>query len=134
VKPTQGTNPQSDTSAEPLHLPRESPEFSRSFLLRYGCAVVSIAIATWLRLLLDPLLGDQFPFPTLLLAVLLTAWYGGLRPALLAVALGTLCADYFLLPPRFHFQLQDASQYVGLATFVSVGVGIALPRISHTTL
>src|SRR4051812_4826417 len=29
----------------------------RSLLLRYGSAVVSVALATWVRLLLDPVLG-----------------------------------------------------------------------------
>jgi K+-sensing histidine kinase KdpD len=62
--------------------------------------VVTVALATWLRLLLDPVLNDQVPFPTFFLAMLLTAWYGGMWPALLAVILGALCADYFLMPPR----------------------------------
>ncbi len=61
---------------------RESLELPRSWMLRYGCAVVSIALATWVRLLLDPVLGNDLPFATLLFAVLLTAWYGGVRPAL----------------------------------------------------
>jgi PAS domain S-box-containing protein len=99
---------------------------SRSTALRYGCAVVSTALAIWLRLLLDPLLGDQIPLPTLLLAVLVTAWYGGLRPALLAVLLCALSADYFLLPPRGSFMLRGEVEYVGMAFFLVVGIGIAL--------
>jgi PAS domain S-box-containing protein len=94
-------------------------------MLRYGCAVVSVALAIWVRLLLDPVLGDRIPFPTLLLAVLLTAWYGGTRPALAAVFLGILAADYFLIPPRGSFTLVGADQFVGLALYTAVGVGIA---------
>ena len=72
------------------------------------------------------MLGEQIPFPTLFLAILLTAWYGGARPALVAVLLGALSADYFLLPPRGSFALAGVPQLVGLVLFVTAGVGIAL--------
>ena len=94
--------------ADPLH---EGSELSRSFLLRYGCAVLSIALATWVRVLLNPTLGVQNAFSTLLLAVLVTAWYGGVQPALLAVVLGVFSADYFLIPPIGGFGFKGAAQY-----------------------
>jgi PAS domain S-box-containing protein len=99
---------------------------SRSVLLSYGCAVVSTALALWVRLLLDPLLGDQFPFPVLFFSVLLTAWYGGVRPALAAVILSAVCADYFLMAPRGSFLLHSEVEYVGMGFFIAVGAGIAL--------
>ncbi len=95
-------------------------------MLRYGCAVLSVVLATWIRLLLDPVLGDQYPFVTLLPAILLTAWYGGSRPALLAVFLAAVSADYFLVLPRFGFWPSGPPQWVGLFLFVSTGLGIAL--------
>jgi PAS domain S-box-containing protein len=103
-----------------------SPELSRPFMLRYGCALAGIAVATWVRILLDPVLGDQSPFPTLLFAVLLTAWYGGVRPALLAVILGLFSADYFLILPRGSFGFKGTAQYVELVLYLGVGVGIAV--------
>ena len=106
--------------------PRKSAELSKSFLLRYGCAVVSIALATWLRILLVPVLGEQIPYPLLLLAVLLTAWYGGVRPALSAVILGVLFADYFLVVPYGSFALKAAAQYAGLGLYLVAGLGIAV--------
>ncbi len=105
---------------------RASPELSRAFLLRYVFAVGSIALAIWVRVLLDPVLGDQSPFPTLLFAVLLTAWYGGVRPAFVAVLLGVLSADYFLLLPRGSFWIRGAAQYVDLALYLGISVGVAL--------
>src|SRR2546422_152072 len=111
---------------DPENPPSESPEPYRPFMLRYGCAVVSIALATWARLLLDPVLGDQIPFPTLLFAVLLTAWYGGFRPALVAAILGVFAADYVLVPPRGSFGSKDAAQYVGLVFYMGVSIGIAV--------
>jgi len=98
----------------------------RWFALRYGCAVVSIALATWARLLLDPVLGNQASYGTLLFAVLVTAWYGGVWPALLAVFLGIVSADYFLILPRGSFGLTGADQYIDLALYLTVGVGVAV--------
>ena len=103
---------------------RESLE--RSFLLRYGCAVVSIAVATWVRLLLDPVLGDQASFQTLLFAVVVTALYGGVLSASVAVILGVLFADYFLVLPRGGFGFKGLPQYVELALYLAVGFGIAV--------
>ena len=105
----------------------ESPQSSRPFLLRYGCAVAGVAAATWLRLLLDPVLGDRIiPFPPLLLAILLAAWYGGVGPSLLAVVLGAVSADYFLFQPRGSLGIHGAADTVALLLFLSVGFGIAI--------
>src|SRR5579863_7757542 len=105
---------------------RGSPDLFRSFILRYGCAVISIGLATWIRALLDPALGDLSPYPTLLFAILLTAWYGGVWPALLAVTLGMFSADYFLVVPRGSLGLSGPAQYVDLALYLAVGAGIAV--------
>jgi len=114
---------QMDNFENPL---RENPELSRSFVLRYGCAVVSMALATGLRILLGPLLGSALTFATLFFAILLTSWYGGRRSALAAVIFGGLSADYFLIAPRGSFLVQNAAQVAGLALYTGVGVGIAL--------
>jgi PAS domain S-box-containing protein len=97
-----------------------------SLLLRYGSAVVSIALATWVRILLDPALGEQFPYATLFFAVLFTAWYGGFGPALAAVVLGALSSAYFLIPPRGSFAVQGWDQRVGMVLYLAVSLGIAL--------
>ncbi|HYV98081.1 MAG TPA: PAS domain S-box protein [Gemmatimonadaceae bacterium] len=104
----------------------ESRSDSRSIFVRYGSALVAIALATWLRALLDPLLGTTYPYSTLAIAVLVTAWYGGVGPALVAVAVGAISADFFLLPPRFAFARPNLADLAGMALFVITGVGIAL--------
>ena len=76
------------------------PNPSLRSALRYGIAPISVALATAIRLALDPLLGDRFPFLAFIVAIGVTAWYGGLGPSLLAVALSWLAADHFLLQPR----------------------------------
>ena len=101
-------------------------EWSRSLLARYAVAVVSIALATWVRSMLDPVLGDRSSFETLLFAVVLTAWYGGFGPALVAVVLGVLSADYFLVRPLGSFGFKGATQYLELALYVAIGGGVAI--------
>ena len=104
---------------------RKMPNGSASFM-RYGGAVVSIALAIGVRLLLDPMLGDQFPFATLLFAVLLTAWFGGFGPALVAIGIGVIASTYFLLPPRGSFAPEGRDQWVGLLLYVFTSFGIAV--------
>jgi PAS domain S-box-containing protein len=108
-----------------LSLP-SNPAAYRSSALRYGCAVLSIAAVTWIRLLLDPVLGDQSPFPAMLFAILLTAWFGGFGPALLALALGVASGDYFVVPPRGGFGFPSTAQYIDLIFYLGVGAGIAV--------
>ena len=105
--------------------PRER-ELSRSLWIRYGVAVVSVAIATWVRLILDPVLGDRSAFETLLFAVVLTAWYGGFGPAFVAVVFGVLSADYYLVVPRGSFGFKGATQYLELALYLAIGTGVAI--------
>jgi PAS domain S-box-containing protein len=71
-------------------------------------------------------MGNQFPFATLFFAVLLTAWYGGFGPALVAVVIGALTADYFLIPLRGSFRVKGRDQLLGLILYLTVGFGIAL--------
>src|SRR3954447_12152967 len=100
--------------------------FFRDIIRRYGCAGIAVALAIWVRLLLDPVLGLGFPYATLFLAIVAVAWYGSLGPALLAVILGALSAVYFLVPPRGVLIAEGLDQQVGLLLFLSGGTGIAL--------
>ena len=71
------------------------PEFAR-----YAVAVVAVAGALagalWLQ---DHLVGA--PVPLFLCAVMLSAWFGGLRAGLLAAALSLLAFDYYFVPPLY---------------------------------
>jgi PAS domain S-box-containing protein len=90
----------------------------RPLWLRYGAAVLSIALATLLRMWLRPALGDGFPFITYFLAVVFTAWLCRLGPALAATALGALAADYFFLPPFYSFGLATPDDVRALILFI----------------
>ena len=87
--------------------------------------MVSIALATWIRLLFDPLLGDRLPFATSFVAILLTGWYGGWGPSLVALILGAVSADYFFFAPRGTFQISDPTRWVDMLLYLVVGMAIA---------
>src|SRR5271165_6040746 len=73
----------------------------RSLAVRYGFAVLAVAVALAIRLLLDPLLGDGLPYLLFCLAVVAVAWHGGFGPSFLALILGLVAASYFFIPPRY---------------------------------
>jgi PAS domain S-box-containing protein len=100
---------------------------SRTILLYYGGAVVVTALAVLLRWLLDPLLGDHFPFLTLFAAVAFIAWYAGRGPAMFSLVAGAVAAAYLFLQPRYSFPLGQIEYQVGLVLYGVVGfVSIAL--------
>jgi PAS domain-containing protein len=72
-------------------------------LLRYGVAVLAVGIAFLGKLLLDPLIVQETPFLLIFGAIMLSAWYGGLGPGLLATFTAGLATDYFFLPPTDTF-------------------------------
>src|SRR5262245_39433676 len=77
-------------------------------LAPYGMAVLSVALATLVRLELDPLIGDSAPLLLFGIAVILTARFGGFWPGLLAVALSLLVFDYLFFEPKYSLFTYDS--------------------------
>jgi signal transduction histidine kinase/CheY-like chemotaxis protein len=106
---------------------------TRTTIFRYAGALVFTALAVQLRGLLDPWLSDSQPLSTLYGAVALTVWFGGYRPALLAVVLGYLTCDWLLIQPRGAFGFDSARDLIGLCLYllscgIIIGFGEALRR------
>ncbi|HJQ70671.1 MAG TPA: PAS domain S-box protein [Blastocatellia bacterium] len=94
-------------------------------LKRYGVALLSTALATVLRVGLNPLLGGRTTFITYFLALVITAWYGGLWPALLVVALSSVLSAYLFLPPEGSLAVTDHGALLSLALFIISGASVA---------
>jgi PAS domain S-box-containing protein len=94
-------------------------------LRNYGVAVASVALASAVRFVLDPLLEERSPFLVYLLAVLLTAAVCGARPALVATVLGALAGHWLFVAPRFSFLPADASELYHTLFYVVAGIAIA---------
>lgn len=76
------------------HLPRTPAT------LRYSLSVGAVGLALLMTLLLLPFLGGSI-FALFLAAVMVSAWYGGLGPGLLAAGLSALLALLLLIEPLF---------------------------------
>jgi PAS domain S-box-containing protein len=81
-----------------------------------GVACAGLAIEV--RLLLRPILHDEFPFDTLFGGIAIAVWYGGYGPALITAVLGYLGANYFFLEPQGTLGLHGSNQVVGLAGYI----------------
>src|SRR6266498_1301075 len=92
-------NARADLDPMPHALDRLSPP------LRYGFAVLPVAVAV-----LVTLASRQFGLANrsaaFLAAILLTGWYAGTGPMILAMVLSTFAFDYFFLPPLYTLGLQ----------------------------
>ena len=109
-----------------VHQGNSESEISKpSSAIAYGAAVVAVGAATLVRWLLDPVLGDQLPYPTFFVAVIFAAWIGGLRPALLATGLGFFVSWYCFLSPRFSLFSTSGVQFLGLGMYLMVSFAIA---------
>jgi PAS domain S-box-containing protein len=94
-----------------------------STLLRYGFAVVVVVVVTLMRVPLNPLLGvSAVPFILYFPAIMISGWYGGLGPGVLATALGSVAALYFNIEPSFTFTVPALDDIFRLGLFFIEGV------------
>src|SRR2546427_8233560 len=98
----------------------------RARLVAFGVAVLGPAISLLIRWPLWAVLGDYLPHMTFLPAVALAAYYGGLRPGLLATLLCALAADSFLLATQSSLEISYTPGAGGFWLVVNTG---AIPRV-----
>jgi len=91
----------------------------------YGLAVAATLLSLFVRLALDPALGDHLPYLTFFLAVAITTLYGGFGASLAAVALGGLASSWFFIPPRQSLFLASTMHQVGYIAYFAVALSIA---------
>ena len=95
---------------------------ARFAVVRFGVAVLSVTVAVIVALWLRPtvLAGAQL----LLVAVLITGWVAGLRPALAAWILATLAVAYYFTPPFDSLQI-DSGEMPRLLIFTLLAAFLA---------
>ena len=103
---------------------------------RYGLAAAAAIFALWLRQLLFPLLGPDNPYHAAWAAVVFSAWYCGVGPAMVTTLLSLLGVWYWFLPPFGSFGIQDPKTAIfGMAGFLAFsGVIIALGEANRRSL
>jgi signal transduction histidine kinase len=74
-------------------------------ILRYGFAVVSVAIGLGLALVLQYYGFRDVALPVLTVAIAFTTWYAGAGPSAMAVLLSAACFDYLFTEPLYSFAI-----------------------------
>jgi len=93
--------------------------------LRYFVAIAATAVAFIARFLLKSALGYVAPLLMFTFSVVVSAWYGGLGPGLLATALSLLLGDYFFI---------DESPAERIEEVIFLGIGISISILSQARL
>jgi PAS domain S-box-containing protein len=90
-------------------------------LLHYGVALLSVVLAVGTNLVFSPYLAPTLT-PPFFAAVMVSAWYGGLGPGLLATALSTLAINYFLVEPVYSLSIPNLGTLARLGVFVMAAI------------
>lgn len=95
-------------------------------ITRYAFAVGLVALSTFARNALDPILEDRLPFTLYFPSVLLSAWIGGFGPSILASVLGIVAALVFFVEPRNTAMIPIHEDLVALALYLLVSFAISI--------
>jgi PAS domain S-box-containing protein len=79
--------------------------FAPSPGLSYAIVILAVAAAVVVDLMLVNVLKTSPTLFLFLCAVIFAAWFGGIGPGLVAIALSVLAFDYFFLPPIYSIDL-----------------------------
>lgn len=91
----------------------------------YGTAVLFLLLATGVCFLMFSYFAPSNLIMVYLLAVTVTAMGCGRGPAIMASALSVLTFDFFFVPPRFTFTVDDAQYIVTFIVMFAVAVAIS---------
>jgi len=90
-------------------------------------AVGAVVLAWLLREALTPIWGsNSLPFIFFFPAIVLAAWYGRLRLALISIGLSALVSNYYFVEPRRSMWISNTGELVGLIAFVAASLVIAI--------
>jgi signal transduction histidine kinase len=87
-------------------------------LAYYFLAALAAIAALVLREMLGPAVGTHYPYHTVWLAVMFTAWYCGIGPSILAVGIDTVGIWYWFLAPYHSFFGKSRVEYFGIFSFL----------------
>ena len=111
-----------------------SARISESTPLRYALATAAVLIALLLSTALNPLVGERAVYLLLLPAVAFAAWYCGIGPCLLSIALGLAGAMYGALTTLHAFRVPTVPESALLLAFLCssiIVVAMAETRRRH---
>jgi PAS domain S-box-containing protein len=100
--------------------------------LRHFVPAAALAVALFVRWLLDPWLHDAWATPLVFGAVAAAVWYGGALQASAIALVGYVAADWLFMSPRGGLSIGGTAGILGLLLYsVSCGLIIALGHIAR---
>jgi len=100
---------------------RDSSSWQTGILVRYGVAVVVVALAFALRELLAPILLERAVFLYFVPAILIAAAVGGVGPGLLATALSAALVFFIVIGPAGY----SPALVLDTTAFTIIGIGVS---------
>jgi signal transduction histidine kinase len=94
-------------------------EINRQSIFKYVLAAASAVASLLLREMLGPAFGVHYPYHTVWLAVVFSAWYCGVGPSILAVAISMAGIWYWFLPPYGSFSSKSHTEAFGMVSFAA---------------
>src|SRR5215831_15545777 len=105
----------------------ETRLFSLTRKQQYGITILTVVMAMFIRLALDPILGGELPFFFFVFPLVISSALGGLGPGLLATGLSLVLGDYLFIEPRKSlFALDTPSALTQALSVAFVGVAFSL--------
>ena len=111
------------TVGEELEGGEEQPPQSR--VMYYLAAVLSVAVTLILARTLTETLGVTLPVSLLLCAIIFSAWYGGVKPGLVALALAMIAFKFYLVGPVDSWKI-DAKEVPRFIVFAISSLFVVL--------
>jgi signal transduction histidine kinase len=102
-----------------------APFRSRGFR-PYAVGFAGVVIASVLRLLFNPFLGEHLSFSFDYLAVFVAAWTGGVWPAVVTATISSLVSNYLFTDPYLSLKIGSVEELFDLLFFVLVSLIIGV--------
>ena len=93
--------------------------------IRYGFSLLCIAVALGVALASHYYGVRDVELPLFELAIVVTTWYAGVGPAVLAVVLSATCYNYFFSEPLYSFEISNED----LPSFFLFTASAAIERV-----
>jgi PAS domain S-box-containing protein len=93
--------------------------------VNYGVAIAATGLALLLTLWLEPILSRTLG-AFFYVAVIISTWYGGLTPGIVATIFSVLAINYFFIPPVYQLQVTHFEDLLRLVIFSLVALIINL--------
>src|SRR3954451_13905749 len=90
----------------------------------YVIGLIGVIVATLLRSLFDPYLGEHLSFSFDYLAVFVAAWTGGFWPALATAVLSSVVSNLFFTDPYLSLAINSVEELFDMVFFLITSVTI----------